>query len=70
LIEIIDELRPRLPLRDPLPILQAHLLQGQCMRGKDGAALRMQARRELLKLPSVGVDLYPTSARLLAAKGR
>lgn len=70
LIEIVDELRPRLPLRDPLPILQAHLLQGRCMGGKDGAALQMQARRELLKLPSVKVDLYPTSARLLASKKR
>jgi serine/threonine-protein kinase len=68
--EIIDELRPRLPLRDPLPILQAHLLQGRCMGGKDGAALQMQARRELLKLPSVEVDLYPTSAKLLASKER
>ena len=66
---IIDELRPRLPLRDPLPILQTHLLQGQCTGGKDGAALQRQARRELLKLPSVEVDLYPTSAKLLASRG-
>jgi hypothetical protein len=53
-----------------MPILQAHLLQGRCMGGKDGAALQMQARRELLKLPSVEVDLYPTSAKLLASKER
>ncbi|HTI96707.1 MAG TPA: serine/threonine-protein kinase [Rudaea sp.] len=64
------ELRPLLPLRDPLPILQMHLLQGECRGGKDGAALQAQARRELVKLPSVEVDLYPTSARLLVAKGR
>jgi serine/threonine-protein kinase len=70
LSEIIEELRPRLPLRDPLPILQAHLLQGQCMGGRDGTALRMQARRELHKLPSVDVDMYPTAARLLAAQKR
>ena len=63
-----DELRPREPLRDPLPILQAHLLQGQCLGGKEGAALQAQARDELHKLPSVEVDLYPTSTKLLASK--
>jgi hypothetical protein len=36
----------------------------------DGAALQAQARRELVKLPSVEVDLYPTSARLLAPPKR
>ena len=70
LSEIIDELRPRLPLRDPLPILQAHLLQGKCLGGKEGTALQAQARDELHKLPSVEVDLYPTSAKLLASKKR
>jgi serine/threonine-protein kinase len=65
---IMDELRPRLPLRDPLPILQAHLLQGRCVGGKDGAALQTQALSELHKLPSVEVDMYPTAARLLTEK--
>jgi serine/threonine-protein kinase len=65
-----DELRPRLPLRDPFPILQTHLLQGQCLGGMDGAALQAQARRELVKLPSVEVDLYQTAARLFALHKR
>ncbi|HST29049.1 MAG TPA: serine/threonine-protein kinase, partial [Rudaea sp.] len=71
LLEAVDdELRPREPLRDPLPILQKHLLLGRCMGGKDGAALQAQARRGLDKLPSVELDLYPTAARLLAPQKR
>lgn len=67
---IVDELQPRLPLRDPLPLLQTQLLQGQCLGGREGAVLQAQARRELLKLSSVEVDMYPTAVKLLTQRKR
>ena len=64
---VIDELKPRMPLRDPLPLYQAHLLLGQCQGGKEGAAMQAAARKALCAIPAVEIDIYPTARKFLIA---
>ncbi|MBS0569203.1 MAG: serine/threonine protein kinase [Proteobacteria bacterium] len=71
---IVTELKPREPLRDPLALLETQLLQGQCLiaakHKAQGEVLQNDARVQLRKMPGIEVDLYATTARLLAAHGK
>ncbi len=67
---VIDELKPRMPLLDPLPLDQAHLLLGYCRGGAHGAAMQAAARKALRAIPAVDVDMYPTSRKLLGQSAR
>ncbi|MHB8448294.1 MAG: tetratricopeptide repeat protein [Rudaea sp.] len=67
---VLDELKPRMPLRDPLPLHQAHLLLGQCQGGKNGAAMQATARKALRAIPAVTVDMLPVAQKMLSESSR
>jgi len=67
---VIAELKPRMPLRDPLPLDQAHLLLGHCWGGADGTAMQAAARQALRAIPAVEIDMYPTAQKLLSVLPR
>ncbi|MBS0555804.1 MAG: serine/threonine protein kinase [Proteobacteria bacterium] len=67
---VVGELKPRMPLRDPLPLAQAHLLLGHCRGGADGAAMQAGAREALRAMPAVAIDMYPQARKLLATARR
>lgn len=68
---VIAELRPRMPLRDPVPLRQAQLLLEYCLAQERNHAehesMLAAARKDLRALPSIEMDLYPTARKLLSA---
>ena len=67
---VIDELKPRMPLLDPLPMDQAHLLLGHCRGGADGTAMQAAARKALRAIPAVEMDMFPTARNMLVQPSR
>ncbi|HET8943122.1 MAG TPA: serine/threonine-protein kinase [Rudaea sp.] len=68
---VVAELKPRMPLRDAVPLRQAQLLLGHCLirQGSrtQGESMLAAARKDLHALPSIEMDLYPTARKLLSA---
>lgn len=68
---VVAELKPHLPLRDPLPWLQAQMLRGQCLivgkHNAQGVALQKDALAQLRKMPGIEVDLLPAAVKVFGA---
>jgi tetratricopeptide (TPR) repeat protein len=71
---VLAELKPLQPLRDPLPWLQAQLLQGKCLvvarHTAQGETLLTRTRARLRTLPGVEVDLFPTAGKVFAVSAQ
>ena len=71
---VIAELQPRMPLRDAVPLRQAQLLLGYCREHDisrvQGDDMLTTVRNDLLALPGIEMDLYPTARKLLTAAPR
>ena len=67
---VIDELKPRMPLRDSLPLDQTHLLLGYCRGGAEGVEMHAAARKALRAIPVMEMDLFPTARKLFLESSR